>query len=38
MIEILSPTEIRRGRDTGALVATILHTLKDRSTAGTNLL
>ena len=38
MIEILSPTEVRRARETGALVATILHTLRDRVTAGTNLL
>ncbi|WP_104116902.1 type I methionyl aminopeptidase [Arthrobacter sp. B1805] len=38
MIEILSPKELRRARDTGALVGTILQTLKDRSTAGTNLL
>ncbi|CAM5732248.1 Methionine aminopeptidase 1, mitochondrial [Streptomyces antimycoticus] len=38
MIEILSPTELTRAKDTGALVADILHTLKGRSTVGTNLL
>jgi methionyl aminopeptidase len=38
MIEILSPTELRRARDTGALVADILQTLKGRCTVGTNLL
>lgn len=38
MIEILNPTELARARDTGALVADILQTLKGRSTAGTNLL
>lgn len=38
MIEILSPTEVRRARDTGALVADILHTLRGRATVGTNLL
>ena len=38
MIEILNPTELTRARETGALVARILHTLKDRSTVGTNLL
>ena len=38
MIEILSPTEVRRARETGALVAAILHTLRGRVTAGTNLL
>lgn len=38
MIEILSPTEVRRARDTGALVADILHTLRGRVTVGTNLL
>lgn len=38
MIEILNPTELARARETGALVAHVLHTLKDRSTVGTNLL
>ena len=38
MIEILSPAEVTRARDTGALVADILQTLKGRSTVGTNLL
>jgi methionyl aminopeptidase len=38
MIEILSPTEVARGRVTGALVGEILQTVKARSTAGTNLL
>ncbi|SDO83570.1 methionine aminopeptidase, type I [Nakamurella panacisegetis] len=38
MIEILSATELRRARGTGAVVAQILQTLKGRSTAGTNLL
>ena len=38
MIEILNPTELARARDTGALVADILQTLKSRSTVGTNLL
>ncbi|KQY22353.1 methionine aminopeptidase [Cellulomonas sp. Root485] len=38
MIEILSPTELARARETGALVAHILQTLKDRVTVGTNLL
>jgi len=38
MIEILNPTEVARARETGALVADILHTLKDRSVPGTNLL
>ncbi|NHC47303.1 type I methionyl aminopeptidase [Motilibacter aurantiacus] len=38
MIEILSPTELSRARDTGALVAHILQTLKSRSAVGTNLL
>ncbi|RZS91515.1 methionyl aminopeptidase [Motilibacter rhizosphaerae] len=38
MIEILSPPEIARARETGALVAGILQTLKGRSTVGTNLL
>ncbi|WBQ06767.1 type I methionyl aminopeptidase [Kribbella sp. CA-293567] len=38
MIEILNPTEVSRAKETGALVATILQTLKSRSTVGTNLL
>jgi len=38
MIEILSPTELPRAKDTGALVAGILQTLRSRSTVGTNLL
>jgi methionyl aminopeptidase len=38
MIEILSPTKLAHARDTGALVADILQTLKSRSTSGTNLL
>ncbi|WP_104181999.1 type I methionyl aminopeptidase [Arthrobacter sp. B0490] len=38
MIEILSPAEVRRARDTGALVADILHTLARRTAVGTNLL
>ncbi|RPF22518.1 type I methionyl aminopeptidase [Myceligenerans xiligouense] len=38
MIEILTPAELARARDTGALVADILETLRGRSTAGTNLL
>lgn len=38
MIEILTPAELARARDTGALVADILRTLRGRSTAGTNLL
>jgi methionyl aminopeptidase len=38
MIEILNPTELARARETGALVAHILRTLKRRSTVGTNLL
>lgn len=38
MIEILHPTEVARAKDTGALVAGILETLKSRSTVGTNLL
>lgn len=37
MIEILNPTELARPKDTGALVAGILQTLKSRSTVGTNL-
>ncbi|RAJ59025.1 methionyl aminopeptidase [Streptomyces sp. Amel2xB2] len=38
MIEILNPAGLARARDTGALVADILQTLKSRSTVGTNLL
>lgn len=38
MIEILSPTELARARQSGALVAHVLHTLKDRCAVGTNLL
>ncbi|WP_017569144.1 type I methionyl aminopeptidase [Nocardiopsis halotolerans] len=38
MIEILDHTRLARAKDTGALVADILHTLKGRSTVGTNLL
>ena len=37
MIEILQPSEVSRARETGALVASILQTLKDRTTVGTNL-
>ena len=38
MIEILNPTELPRAKETGALVADILQTLKSRSAVGTNLL
>jgi methionyl aminopeptidase len=38
MIEILSPTRLARARETGALVADILQTLKSRCAIGTNLL
>src|SRR3954470_21271039 len=38
MIEILDPTELARAKETGALVADILQTLKSRSAVGTNLL
>ena len=38
MIQILNATEIARARETGALVAEILQTLKDRCSVGTNLL
>jgi len=38
MIEILTPAELLRAQDTGALVARILQALKSRSTVGTNLL
>ncbi|MDN5766191.1 MAG: type I methionyl aminopeptidase [Humibacillus sp.] len=37
MIEILSPTQLPRARESGALVADILQTLKSRSAVGTNL-
>ncbi|MBZ2198246.1 type I methionyl aminopeptidase [Occultella gossypii] len=38
MIEILRPTEMAKARHTGALVADMLQTLKNRSLVGTNLL
>ncbi|WP_320773154.1 type I methionyl aminopeptidase [Streptomyces sp. CRN 30] len=38
MIEILNPTLLSRAKETGALVAEILHSMKARSTVGTNLL
>ncbi|MDX2970484.1 type I methionyl aminopeptidase [Kribbella solani] len=38
MIEILTPAELVRAKDTGAVVANILYTLKDRAGVGTNLL
>jgi methionyl aminopeptidase len=38
MIEILSRTELNRAKETGALVADILQTLRSRSSVGTNLL
>ncbi|MFI5429537.1 type I methionyl aminopeptidase [Aeromicrobium sp. UC242_57] len=38
MIEILTPAQLLRARETGALVADILQTLKAGSTVGTNLL
>jgi methionyl aminopeptidase len=38
VIEILNPDQISRARVTGALVADILHTIKDRAVVGTNLL
>ena len=38
MIEILTPAELNKARVTGALVGHILHTLKGRTTIGTNLL
>src|SRR6476660_10467098 len=38
MIEILSPTQLVRAREPGALVADILQTLRSRSAVGTNLL
>ena len=38
MIEILTPAQVDRARRTGALVADILQSLKERSEVGTNLL
>ncbi|MFF1834872.1 type I methionyl aminopeptidase [Streptomyces sp. NPDC058231] len=38
MIEILNPTLLTRAKDSGALVAEILQSLKGRAAAGTNLL
>jgi methionyl aminopeptidase len=38
MIEILNSAEVARAKETGALVANILHMLKGRATVGTNLL
>ncbi|MEI4271532.1 type I methionyl aminopeptidase [Klenkia sp. LSe6-5] len=38
MIEILSPAQVARARETGALVADILQSLKQRAAVGTNLL
>ena len=38
VIEILTPSEVARARETGALVADILQDLKARATVGTNLL
>jgi len=38
VIEILSPTELARAKETGALVADILQALRTRATVGTNLL
>jgi methionyl aminopeptidase len=38
VIEILNPAELDRARESGALVADILQTLKTRSVPGTNLL
>src|SRR5690349_8862646 len=38
MIEILSPAEVARARETGALVGHILRTLQERAVVGTNLL
>lgn len=37
MIEILNPIELTRAKEAGALVATILQTLKGRAAVGTNL-
>lgn len=38
MIEILTPAEVARARVTGRLVGDILHTIRSRTTVGTNLL
>jgi methionyl aminopeptidase len=38
MIEILTPAEVERARQTGALVADILQAMKSRAKVGTNLL
>jgi methionyl aminopeptidase len=38
VIEVLNPARVARARDTGALVADILQTVKSRCTVGTNLL
>ena len=38
MIEILTPAELARAKETGALVADILQSLRRRTTVGTNLL
>ncbi|MBF4613540.1 type I methionyl aminopeptidase [Curtobacterium sp. VKM Ac-1376] len=38
MIEILTPAEVEKARATGALVGTILQTLRERARVGTNLL
>ena len=38
MIEILSPVELERAQDAGALVGRILQTVRDRCRVGTNLL
>ncbi|SDP15678.1 methionyl aminopeptidase [Klenkia soli] len=38
VIEILSPAQVARARDTGALVADVLQSLRERATVGTNLL
>ena len=38
MVEILGPAELARARATGALVADILHAVKERCEVGTNLL
>ena len=37
MIEILNTSGLARARETGALVAHILRTLRSRTTVGTNL-
>jgi len=38
VVEILNPTQVSRARETGALVAHVLQTLKSRTAVGTNLL